>query len=130
MMIELENIELFKDLTFLELEIGSFDLHNDYECSNISLSEVDNSLKSLFEPGDKHADKLCLVFQKTSIKKFDFFLNRTLDSSTINSIYRGRFEKELGLQEYSASGEGYYYIEFEQGDKIELLAEKIIVLQI
>lgn len=129
-MIELINIELFKDFTFLELEIGSFDLHNEYECSSVSLSEVDNSLKILFEPDAKDSDKICLVFKKASIKKFDFFLKRTTDSSTINSVYRGRFETELGLQEYSASGEGYYYIEFEQGDKIELLAEKVIVLQI
>jgi hypothetical protein len=128
--IELTDIEIFKDLISLDLEIRTFDLHNDYKCDTINLNGINNSLSLLFRHNSIETEKVCLLFKNISIKKLNFFPDRTSDSKTIDLIYRGRFETETGLQEYSNSGQGYFYIQFVTGDEIELLAEKVFVFQI
>jgi len=50
------------------------------------------------------------------------------DSCTLNSFYRGQFEVNGELFEYSPIGDRYYYIEFEKGDAFEILAQQVVLL--
>lgn len=128
-MINLTDIELFKDLTCLQQEDRIFDLHNDYNCTSINYNLANRTTEIIFESINSKANKLCLLFEEASIAKFICFLNRSEDASTINSLYRGRFETSEGLSEYSASGDRYFYIEFEQGDIIEMFAQRVTLFE-
>ena len=125
-MIELTNVELFESLVGIESENNFIDLHNDYDCTSIQYS-VETKLFEL----SFHAEnsKIVLQFKDAIITKFNLVPNRTEDSSTLNNFYRGRFIVNGELFEYSLSGEGYYYIEFEEGDMFEVLAREVFLLQ-
>jgi hypothetical protein len=123
--INLTDIELFKDLTSVEVEDRVIDLHNNYNCRSINYTIDNKTIEILFELRDTKLNKLCLLFEGAVIAKSSYFFNRTTDASTINSFYRGKFEANGGLLEYSVSGESYFYMEFEEGDTIEMFAKKV-----
>jgi hypothetical protein len=129
--IELTNVELFKDLTTLEAVDTFFDLHNEYTCTNIDYKLLDKTLGFLFEPNKSNAAKnnLYLLFENATISNFNLYLNRTTDSSTLDSFYRGRYQLENALFEYAPSGEGYFYLEFIEGDAFECFAGKVSLLE-
>jgi hypothetical protein len=122
-------MELFKDLTWLQQKNKVFDLHNDYNCVSINYDLARRITEIIFESINSKLNKLCLLFEESSIVKFIFFLNKSGDASTINSFYRGRFETSEGLAEYSASGGRYFYIEFEEGDIIEMFAQRVTLFE-
>jgi hypothetical protein len=122
-MIDLTNTELFKDLTTIESKDKSFDLHNDYDCILIDYDVKKRVLIiDLKRNGREKGDKLRLQFENASIAKLELHSTESQDSGTISSFYRGRFEINGILSEYSSQGERYFYIEFEDGKKIELFA--------
>jgi len=124
-MIELTHSELFKDLSFIQGLDKAYDLHDNFNCSNISFSNQELTFKIFFEPIEPIPalqNGVCIVFNAAKIVKFDLSLSRTSDSATINNFYRGRFEKAGVAREYSEDGEVYFYIEFEEGDRFELFA--------
>lgn len=125
--IELTNVELFKDLTTLEAEETFFDLHNDYTCTNIHYKRSDKTLGFLFEPNKSDAAKnnLFLLFENATLSNFNLHHNRTTDSSTLDSFYRGRYQIDDALFEYAPTGEGYFYLEFIEGDTFECFAGKV-----
>lgn len=129
-MIDLTKAELLKDLTLLDLEIGVYDLHNEYECSLISLTPTENSLSILFESDIAGKEKVCFQFKEVRVAKFELFPKQLSDRNTINTIYRGRFESEGQVHEHSNLGESYFYIEFEQGDSIEFFSKRLVFLQL
>jgi hypothetical protein len=129
--IELTNVELLKDLTTLETAETFFDLHNDYICTNIYYKSLDKTLSFMFEPAIGNAAKssLCLLFENVTISNFNLYLNRTTDSSTLDSFYRGRYQIDDTLFEYAPTGEGYFYLEFIEGDAFECFAGKVTLLE-
>jgi hypothetical protein len=128
-MIELTNIPLFKDLTSIITDNGEFDIHNDYNCYLIDLNSKENFIKFFFKKNNENIvnSQLCLFFQNARILNFNLFFDRTEDTGIINNFYRGRFEKDNILQEYEDTGERFFHIEFEEGDKFEIFAKKVIL---
>lgn len=129
-MIELTDAELFKDLVLIDQDGIAFDVHNDYDCINMTYEKKEPSLILYFEASSKKETTSCkrirVEFKEATLVKFDLILNRTTDSATINNIYRGRFEQEGKLLEYSDDGARYFYIEFETGDKVELFSKQVL----
>jgi len=129
-MIDLTDAELFKDLVFINQGDVAFDIHNDYDCINMSYEKAGAFLSLNFEASgfNKTASykQVRIEFKEAILVKVDLVLNRTADSTTINNIYRGRFEQEGKLLEYSDDGGRYFYIEFETGDKIELFSKQVL----
>lgn len=126
-LIELTNAELLKDLTTVETVDTFFDLHNEYICTNIDYKSSDKTLFFLFEPNKNDAAKnnLYLLFENATIANLNFYINKTADSSTLDSFYRGRYQIEDALFEYAPTGEGYFYLEFMEGDAFECFAGKV-----
>jgi hypothetical protein len=124
-MTKFSEIELFKDLTMLGKDDNkTYDLHNEYNCFAITYDSNFNALLIAFDPVNKNLleAKICLSFEEVSIVKFELTLPNSKDSVTINSFYRGRFEKNGELFEYSAKNQGYFYVEFENGSKFEFFS--------
>ncbi len=116
-------MKLFEFQLVFEAGHRIVDLHNDYKCENIAYDFSKQTLKCDF----KGESNVRLEFNGAIVKQMNLILKRTEDSSTLNSFYRGRFEENGTLLEYSKDGKGYYYLEFEDGDSLELHATKVIL---
>ena len=125
-MIDLTNIALFESLASIESGGTTIDLHNDYDCTDIRYDVEEKLFELTFQATDS---TIVLKFEGASISKFNLVPKRTEDSSTLNNFYRGRFVVNEKIFEYSPSGEGYYYIEFEEGDAFEVFAGKVFLLE-
>lgn len=125
-MIELTNIELFKSLSSVESDNAIIDLHNDYVCTSIQYSTDKKMFELSFQAENSN---VILQFKDAVITKFDLVPKRTEDSCILNNFYRGRFEINGELFEYSPLGQRYYYIEFEEGDVFEILAQEAFLLR-
>ncbi|MDP4255367.1 MAG: hypothetical protein Q8938_15265 [Bacteroidota bacterium] len=132
-MIELTDVELFKDLTFIEEGGENYDLHNEFECFSFMYDQESETVNMAFKERNSkslESDKICIMFKGVSFCKFELSLIRSEDSATINNFYRGRFEMDGKLYEKSSEGASYFYIEFETGDKFEFFAKKAMLVEI
>lgn len=126
---DLTNSELFKDLTTVSAENQFFDLHNDYNCKAISYDSIAMILTLVFKPCSSTKKNLCMEFTGARIANFTFHLSCSKDASTLNAFYRGKFENDGVLLEYSNSDERYFYIDFEEDDKFEVFARKVSLFE-
>lgn len=122
---ELTNSPLFDSLLIFETSNGIIDLHNDYDCQNVLYDLDTQSLKCFFE-GPK---KIILDFEGVIITKFNVQLRLTSDSCILNNFYRGRFETDHTLHEITADGRRYFFLEFEEGNIMELHAHKVFLVE-
>jgi len=127
--VELKNIELFKDLTAIDELLIVADLHNDYDCTSIDYSDDSKMLTINFTSNNRKVNRstVYLRFEDATLMKFDLAFKAMIDKSTLNILYRGRFESNNGLLEYSEQKGFYFYMEFEEGDKFEFFAQKMLV---
>jgi hypothetical protein len=126
-MIDLTNAELFLDLTTIKYGESFFDLHNDYDCTNINYKLLSKTISFLFQPSSTEPlrKSLCLLFEDATISNCNLNLMRTSDSFTLDLLYRGRYETEGNLFEISPNGDGYFYIGFIEGDSFEIFSKKV-----
>ena len=120
--IEIVTTELFKSLLEIDIDDVHFDLHNDYDCYSILFSK-DHELTLSLKSSDKEVK---LTFKGVTVNYM--FLNLTdvnKDITTIDSIYRGRYEDSNFLREVTDDSRNYYYIEFYSGYTIELFARTV-----
>ena len=61
---------------------------------------------------------------------FTFQFSCSQDASTLNAFYRGRFENDGRLLEYSKTDERYFYIDFQDEDKFEVFAKKVNLFEL
>lgn len=132
-MINLFDTNLFEYLTSIQEGNSFFDIHNNFVCTNFSYKQDTKRLKILFKNtsnNERDVNEVCIIFNRATIVGFELYLSRINDSSTLNDFYRGRFETSEGLAEYSQLNEAYFYLEFERGDKFEVLAQEVLFFQI
>src|SRR5262245_58274690 len=108
-------IELFKNLAQYNYDNQYYDFHNDYNCNKIVYS--DSALSILFKRLNDD-DSLSLRFTEVKITALDFFNMKEVESLTLDNLYRGRSEHNGELFEVSENGQGYFYLEFYEGQKM------------
>src|SRR5476651_2193062 len=125
--IDLSNVELFQNFIEIECDDCYVDLHNNFDCESIEYSNITGTLSLVFKPltilvnGINQIELLFfnVDFAKMSIVKF----KGELSPSTIDTIYRGRFEESKGiLCEQSNNGKSFYYINFVEDFSFEILS--------
>lgn len=126
-MIDLTNTELFLDLLTIKYGESFFDLHNDYDCTDINYKLLDKTIRFLFQPRIPEPMKkdLCLLFEEATIASFNVNLKCTADSCTLDLFYRGRYEIDSDLIDVSPHGEGIFYIDFWEGDSFIIFSKKV-----
>lgn len=123
-MIKAKDIKLFDDLTQLTINHKTYDLHNNYDLSSLTLSDC----KLLFKLNHcKEAKTISVLFHDVEIVKLGFEFSSCIDNSTIDSLYRGRFERDGSLIEFSDRGKGYFYLELFEGDNIEFWSSSLTI---
>ncbi|WDF68407.1 hypothetical protein PQ465_19195 [Sphingobacterium oryzagri] len=128
-LIELESRILFDSLLTIQVDIDTYiDLHNDYNCYSISYAHVSKELYLRFEFCEGKERKVDLVFKEVEINKMSFNLGDLEDVKTIDNLYRGKYEIEGKLKEFTDDGKSYYYIEFCADLSFELFAKKLFAV--
>jgi len=130
-MIDLTDIELFKDFIIIEYDGKIYDLHSDYECKTVVFDGSENKMTLQFNKKDSdtsNSGKVAIEFNEARLANFSLFFPYTEDSATLNIIYRGRFEDKGELREYSQQGERYFYFEMETGDKFEVYSKRVVFI--
>ncbi len=123
-MIPASSIELFKNLAQYEFEGKFYDLHNEYDF--VKLLIADTTLTVAFKALSN--DELFVIkFMNVVLTKLEFFNSANVPQLIIDNLYRGRFEKDGELQETVDNGGGYFYLEFDEGQKVEFSATDICV---
>ncbi|WP_447642599.1 MULTISPECIES: hypothetical protein [Chitinophagaceae] len=118
-MVAATSIVFFDDLAQHEYEGVFYDFHNDYSCEKITYIE---GVLSLFLKNVVSRISLSLRFLGATVIKMDLFNIKYVNGLTLDSLYRGRFEFNGSLIEESQKGEGYFYLEFYEGQRIEFWA--------
>lgn len=127
--VKLQSSVLLDSLLTIQVDIGQYiDLHNDYDCYSISYADISKELCLRFEFCEDEERKVDLVFKEVEISKMSFNLGDLEDVKTIDNLYRGRYEVEGVLREFTDDGKSYYYIEFCSGLSFELFAKKIFAV--
>lgn len=125
-MIKPVEIELFQNLSQYEFGGNFYDFHNDYDCCKI-LFKNREELTLVFEDL-KDSRLVFLKFKDVELHKFDFFNSPNVDTLTIDNLYRGRFKVQDHLEELTQQDKGYFYLEFDEGQKMEFWSSGITVV--
>ena len=125
--INLTEFELFQSLLEIEINNVYYDLHNDYDCFKLFFAEEVKEFLILFKKVNNvklNAD-ITLKFENVLIRKLDISLQSLIGNITIDNFYRGRFEEDGILKEFSEDRRSYFYLEFYEGWSIELLSKNV-----
>jgi hypothetical protein len=120
MKIQAKNIELFTDFSQYSFDGDFYDFHNDFDCEKVLLQ--DSSLFFIFKSVEQKFI-ITLVFNNCIIKKVEMDNLLQPESATIDILYRGRFEQNQELLEFSSDLKSYFYVEFSGNLKIEFLSD-------
>jgi hypothetical protein len=124
-MVAATSLEFLKNLAQYEYANRFFDFHNDFTCEKIFFSD-----KKLLILVKNHVSKarFSIEFEDAVITSAVFFNTKDVESLTIDTMYRGRAEVDGKLKEISEDGQGYFYLEFYEGQKLEFWAAHFDVL--
>ena len=127
MLIDPKNLELFVDFSQNIFGGKTYDFHNDFICEEILYRSF--SLSSKFVNTAENLT-VTLIFHNVSIEMMEISTSSSEKVLTLDNLYRGRFELDGELVEFSKNGKSYFYIEFLEGVKIELLCDSVELKQI
>lgn len=116
-MMKAKDIELFKNLSQNEHGNKWIDFHNDFDCVKVNLKI--GGLLMLWFKGVNNDELIRLKFSDVLIEKMEFFNSNKVENLTIDNLYRGMVERDGELLEYNENGSGYFYLEFDEGQKLE-----------
>ena len=119
-----KDVKLFDNLSLLECDEGSFDLHNDFNCLSLSLKE-----NCMFLNFERISNKMFLTLKFTKVKlvQVHFNFHTENNSLTVDNLYRGRFESNGSLSEFSNLGQSYFYLEFYEGQSIDFFCDELLI---
>ncbi|MBP7345690.1 MAG: hypothetical protein KA952_04035 [Sediminibacterium sp.] len=124
-MMNANDIELFKNLSQEEYNGKYFDFHNDYDCVKVILF-VDGFLTLIFR-NIVNKQMVKLKFSDVTISTMDFFNFNKVENLTIDNLYRGKAELEGELVELKNGNIGYFFLEFDEGQKLEFWSSGVEV---
>ncbi len=124
MKVNSKKIELFKDLSQFDLDNVYYDFHNDFDCIKIVFEGTFILLlfRKIIE-----GYIISFKFDNVILVSFEFENFNKIKNLTIDNIYRGRFEKDRQLIEFSSDGKSYFYLEFVEGIRMELWCDYIVI---
>jgi hypothetical protein len=120
-----KSIDLFENLSQGEYEGKYFDFHNDFDCVKILL--LPSRFLILLFKNILNGEFVRMKFAHVSIRKMEFFNFNKVENLTIDNLYRGRVEIDGDLLEFKDGDIGYFYLEFDEGQKLEFWSSGFIV---
>jgi len=74
---------------------------------------------------DRNGKSVLLKFTGVSIENLDFFNFKDFNNLTLDTLYRGRVVDGNRVIEISNYNQGYFYLEFYEGPKLEFWANAV-----
>lgn len=125
MKIDITNTPLFEQLLEYETDGLYFDLHNDYECKKISNKNSSN-IEFVFKPIIQTKETIRLTFHSAVVVESTYVINDLQKTVTLDNFHRGRILQEnKELVDKTLTDEKCYYLEFYEGQTIQILAQKV-----
>lgn len=116
-MLKTEEIVLFENLAQTEYGGTYFDFHNNFDCVKLTL--LTGGFLVLYFKNIVNDQIVKLRFMDATIETLEFFNFDKVENLTIDNLYRGKVEKNGQLIEFGDGDLGYYYLEFDEGQKLE-----------
>lgn len=122
--------ELFQSLVELDINGFSIDLHNEYDCTSFTYNSNVNEFQLNFKSINENTiyPLVALKFEQVTFHKFNVGLATTPRSRTIDSIYRGRFEANGDLHEYTEDGRPFYYLDFLETYSFQFFSKDLVIV--
>jgi hypothetical protein len=115
---DLTHATLFQPLVAFSIEGLEVDLHNEFDCRVIYFNKRVLSLSFMNVAKNQ---TVTISFEDALIYVLSVDLGR--QDCTLDQFYRGRFEEQGGLlASYDKQGRSYFYLNFDRGSEIQLLA--------
>lgn len=131
--ISLPQSELFRNNVEIDLDGIYLDLHNDYNCVRLAYNAAFGEFRLIFKrinlKTDVNYNLVDVVFIDALMDTCIFVFDEDVSGefSTIDLLYRGRFENGNELAEFDGSGRYLYYISFYSGVELEVFAKALVV---
>ncbi len=117
---------LFEPILDLEIVNQYIDLHNDFDCKKITQLSESNQLYFYFQSITSKQNQIIVFFDNAQITKSKYSITDTSKSVTISNFQRGKFQsKNNKIIEENKTKQKYYYIDFSEGQQIELFAQRL-----
>jgi len=123
--IDLTNIELFKNNISFDFEGKLIDLQKNYYCAEIN--EVEYNMVLIFKNNFDDNDILKLVFEYWDVVRFKYDFSDLSISKKVKNFYRGRYLEGVEFLEKNEFDQFYYFLDFLEGQKIEVFAERVFL---
>lgn len=129
MNIKANTISLFDNLSQFNYSDDIIDFHNDFNCIQIQFHN--SKLSLLFERIiDKTLIEMKFIDVKITTMNLKYDILHKIGYLTIDNVYRGRFEKNGKLHEYSIDGLSYFYLDFYEDISIEFYCNEFEINKI
>ncbi len=124
-MIKSKEIQLFQNLSQYEYDGKYYDFHNDYDCLRVLFENAEDLTLIFRHTSDDR--RISIRFREVELYKIEFFNTPKVSNLIIDNLYRGRFEFQGHLEELTPLNKGYFYLEFDEGQKIEFWSSGLLV---
>jgi len=123
---DLSKFELFEPIMDFQMGSKSIDLHNDYYCNEIKESLEKKNITVYFASVSS-TETIAIEFGEAQIATAKFSLTDKTKFSTLTNFYRGKFISPSNtLNESNENKQNYFYLDFFEGQHIEILAKQVI----
>jgi hypothetical protein len=122
MLIKSKDIRLFENLSQYNYGDVYYDFHNNFKCFKILFKT--NVLVLVFHKIDSN-EYVSIRFHKTVLSYIELEAEDKTSQFIIDTLYRGRFENNGELLEFSEDELGYFYLEFYNGLKLEFWSQSL-----
>jgi hypothetical protein len=126
-MVSASELKFLENLAQLDYEGEYYDFHNDYDCERIVLNN--NHVLTLQFKHTNLNHFVLFRFREVVIVSMDFF-NVYTESLTLDNLYRGKVVIDEELVEISSDKKAYFYLEFDEGQKMEFWSKEIFIEKI
>jgi len=130
--VDLTKTELFKSFCEIEVDALYVDLHNAFDCYDISYLNSLEQLSIKFKSNKYNNSKtnhVELIFKSVVMEVMNFKVESNLNPWTVSIMYRGRCDAENeSLAEMTADGKYYYCLDFYDDYAFELRASSVIAI--
>lgn len=122
--------ELFQSLVEIDINEVCIDLHNDYDCISFSYTEATHEFLLNFRSVKENAPYplVSLKFEQVIFHTINAGLETIPKSRTIDNIYRGRFEANGSLYEFTEDGKSFYCLEFLEAYSFQFFANSLQIV--
>ncbi len=127
---DISKFDLFEPI--LDFKIGDeyVDLHNDFNCVNIEEFADKQNIVLYFTSISSDSKKIAIRFDDAKLATSKYKLTDKKRYTTLSNFHHGKFENKNSLNEKNEQGQKYFYLDFFEGQHLEIFAKQAFALPV